>query len=140
TGKIYKIANSRYMLGRCYGNLKQPETAISWYEQAVELYVEVKETKWALSGLEYLVNLYRELKQDERVISSYQRWLEIFRETGDRVAEYSCLYELARFQFNIQQYQDALSGFEAALQIAESLDEDTGKIYKIANSRYMLGR
>ncbi|MEB3831646.1 tetratricopeptide repeat protein, partial [Phormidium sp. CCY1219] len=98
TGKIYKIANSRYMLGRCYGNLKQPETAISWYEQAVELYRKLNVTEWALSGLEYLINLYRELKQDEQVIASYQRRLEIFRELGDRIAEYSSLYDLAMFQ------------------------------------------
>ncbi|MEB3831801.1 tetratricopeptide repeat protein, partial [Phormidium sp. CCY1219] len=98
TGKIYKIANSQYMLGRCYGSLKQPEVAISWYEKAVELYVEIKDTKWALSGLEYLINLYREFKQDEQVIASYQRRLEIFRELGDRIAEYSSLYDLAMFQ------------------------------------------
>ncbi|AFY84538.1 tetratricopeptide repeat protein [Oscillatoria acuminata] len=133
-------ANAHYMQGQCCRNLGQQQAAISGYEQAVELYVEVKETKWALSGLDYLVNLYRELKQDEQVIASYQRRLEIFRELGDRTSEHSCLYDLVTFQFNTQKYQDALSGFEAALQIAETLTEDSNQTYKLANSRYMMGQ
>jgi CHAT domain-containing protein len=44
------------------------------------------------------------------------------------------------WQFDCQQYQDALSGFKTALQIAESLDEGSDRTYGIANSRYMLAR
>jgi CHAT domain-containing protein/uncharacterized protein HemY len=136
SGKSYKIANSRYMLGRCYGNLKQSEVAISWYEQAVELYRKLNVTEWALSGLEYLVNLHRELGQYDRAIDCQKQRLEIFRQEGNAASEQSCLYQIGNLYDNLKQWENALEYFESALSLAQAQEQKEFQ----ANAHYMRGQ
>ncbi len=78
----------------------------------------------------FLMTISTQLAQSDRTIKYYQTQLKLLQEIQDKVAEYICLYDLASFQFNNQQYQEALSGFETALQLAETLDGDSQKNYK----------
>ncbi|MBP0042416.1 MAG: CHAT domain-containing protein [Roseofilum sp. SBFL] len=134
--KSARIANSRYMLGQCYSNLDQKESAISAYQQAVELYGELGIKTWLLSGLDYLVKLHRELGQDEQAIDCLKHWLELFRQDGDRTAEQSCLYNIGNLYDNLKQWGNAIEYFELDLQLAR----DLGETYKQGNAHYMLGK
>ncbi len=117
-------------LGCSYWQLGELEQGLTYLERRLTIAQELEDKPAQQETWGFLMTISTQLSQPDRTIKYYQTQLKLLQEIQDKVAEYICLYDLASFQFNNQQYQEALSGFETALQLAETLDKDSQKNYK----------
>jgi tetratricopeptide (TPR) repeat protein len=133
-------ANSHYMLAHCYRNLEQVE-AIEHYQTAIELYFEQNSHKeWAAKALDYLSAIYQGLNDYEKAIAQQQKRLDLVEKLGDRSSELDALWTLGcLFHNDIQQYTQALDCFSSYLKLANLLEQEWERKYKVACSHYMLG-
>ncbi|MCT7955277.1 tetratricopeptide repeat protein [Laspinema palackyanum] len=133
-GKSWKTANNNYMLGECYRNLGENQAAISPYQQAVELYLQLGAKDWAEKGLGHLLNLYRELQQAEQEIDCQKKRFQLIQDRGDDSTAYSLAYGIGNLYNHRQQFTQALEYYQEALILAKNLEPPQN----LANAAYMV--
>ncbi|MBK4732986.1 tetratricopeptide repeat protein, partial [Oxynema sp. CENA135] len=118
------------------GDLSQ---GLQYLEQRLALVQQLENTAAQQETLTWLIQISQQLNHPDKLIQSYQLQANFWQQQGEPVNQHLSLYELAIYQFNRQHYPEALSGFQVALELANTLNDDQGKSWKTANNNYMLG-
>ena len=117
-------------LGCSYWQSGDLEQGLQYLEQRLALVQQLENTAAQQETLTWLIQIYPQLDHPDKLIQSYQLQANLWQQQGDAVNQYLSLYELARYQFNRQQYPEALSGFQVTLELAETLSDEQESLGK----------
>jgi tetratricopeptide (TPR) repeat protein len=104
-------------LGNVAQQLREWEQARSYYQQAIEIYIEYGDRYEQASTLHHLGMVAQELREWEQARSYYRQALEIKIEYGDRYEQASTLHCLGRVAQEVGELSQAKSYYLQALQI-----------------------
>lgn len=127
-------------LGCSYWQSGDLEQGLQYLEQRLALAQQLEDKAAQQETLPWLIQICQQQNHPDKVIQYYQLQAHLWQQQGNTVNHYTSLYELATYLFNRQQYSEALSGFQVALEVAETLSDEQEKASKIANAHYMLGQ
>ncbi|MDJ1174659.1 tetratricopeptide repeat protein, partial [Roseofilum capinflatum] len=85
------------------------ESAISFYQQSLEIFQQIGDRSGIASSLGNLGNAYKSQGDYESAISFYQQSLEIQQQIGDKPGEIRSLQNLSIAHSQLGQYQQAIS-------------------------------
>jgi tetratricopeptide (TPR) repeat protein len=97
--------------------LREWEQARSYYQQALEIFIEYGDRFSQASTLHQLGIVAQELREWEQARSYYRQALEILIEYGDRYGQANPLHELGRVAEGVGELSQAKSYYLQALQI-----------------------
>lgn len=101
----------------------QHERAVEYLTQKLDICNKSSDRRGRYVALQNLGISYMLLKQHEKALECYQESLAIACEIGDRISESRASSCIGLFYYHgSQQYQDAISYFEKALDISRKLD------------------
>jgi len=109
-------------LGVTLQNAGRIEKAAEFYEKALEIYDELNEQQDVLIVLINLGTIEFDRKDYHKAEEYHTRGLEISRNIKSPNEEMICLLNLANDQNRLGKLNDALTNYDAALQLAESLN------------------
>ena len=104
-------ADSLYRLGRIEYNEERYESAISYFEQAIEAGMNSESSSALIaSGLTYTGQCYEELEDYDRALDFFQRGADIWKKVyGEDSFNYVVtLYDIGRCYGELQNYKDAI--------------------------------
>ncbi|PZO57844.1 MAG: hypothetical protein DCF15_06185 [Phormidesmis priestleyi] len=113
--------------------LGQFEAAIAFWEQALQLYVELEDRAGESSILGSLGVAYKELGDYEKAIDLHQQALEISIEVNDKLLQARSLNNLGVTYKNQDEYLQAIIAFERSLELAEETNNPEKKINALLN-------
>ncbi len=130
-------------------NSSQFQEALQSWEQALEIYREIKDRNGEASSLMIVGNAYRRLKQYSRAIEYYQQSLAIYRtivvedrknaHNGEAVA----LGNLGNTYKSLRQYAKAIEYYQQSLAIQKDIGNHRGEVvslYNLGNTYEALGQ
>ncbi|ODV37118.1 CHAT domain-containing protein [Microcystis aeruginosa] len=109
--------------------------ALQSWEQALQIYREIKNRQGEANSLGNLGIAYASLGQYQKAIEFYQQSLTIAKEIGDRQGEANSLGSLGIAYGSLGQYQKAIEFYQQSLTIAKEIGDRQGE----ANSLGSLG-
>ncbi len=110
-------------LGGAYYQLGEVEKAISYYEQALAISLEIGDRRVQGNPLGNLGLAYRELGEVEKAISYHEQALAISLEIGDQRGQSSNLSNLGDAYYQLREVEKAISYYEQALAIAQEIGD-----------------
>ncbi|HIK18806.1 MAG TPA: tetratricopeptide repeat protein [Leptolyngbyaceae cyanobacterium M33_DOE_097] len=112
---------------------KQYEAAIQSWQQALQLYQELKDRNGEAIALNNLGIAYRSLSQYETAIRYYKQALPIYQAVKDRNGEADALNNLGNAYGSLSQYEKALRYYEQALSIFQAVKDRNGEADALNN-------
>ncbi len=106
-----------HQLGRVAQELREWEQARSYYQQAIEIFIEYGDRYEQAGTLHQLGIVAQELREWEQARSYYQQALEIKIEYGDRFSQASTLHQLGRVAQELREWEQARSYYQQAIEI-----------------------
>ncbi|MDB9391518.1 tetratricopeptide repeat protein, partial [Microcystis aeruginosa] len=110
-------ARTLHQLGMVAQELREWEQARSYYQQAIEIYIEYGDRYSQATTLHQLGIVAQELREWEQARSYYQQALEIKIEYGDRYEQAGTLHNLGAVAEGVGELSQAKSYYLQALQI-----------------------
>ncbi len=120
-------------LGLAYADLRQYDEAIDFYEESLEILVEIGDRLREGNALGNLGNAYRNLGDYAKAIDYHKQALEISREIGDRRGEGSDLDGLGIASAILGDYTKAIDYYEQALIIRREIGDRRGEGGNLGN-------
>ncbi|MCZ8120525.1 MAG: tetratricopeptide repeat protein [Microcystis sp. LE18-22.4A] len=127
-------ARTLHQLGRVAQELREWEQARSYYQQALEIFIEYGGYEQATT-LHQLGRVAQELREWEQARSYYQQAIEIDIEYGDRYSQATTLHNLGIVAQELREWEQARSYYQQALEICI----EYGDRYKQARTLHQLG-
>ncbi|MDB9424920.1 tetratricopeptide repeat protein, partial [Microcystis aeruginosa CS-564/01] len=125
-------AGTLHQLGMVAEKLREWEQARSYYQQAIEIYIEYGDRYYQARTLHHLGIVAEELREWEQARSYYQQAIEIYIEYGDRYSQASTLHCLGMVAEGVGELSQAKSYYLQALQIwAEFNDSYTIQTFSL---------
>ncbi len=106
-----------HQLGRVAQELREWEQARSYYQQAIEIFIEYGDRYEQAGTLHQLGIVAQELREWEQARSYYQQAIEIFIEYGDRFSQASTLHQLGIVAQQLREWEQARSYYLQAIEI-----------------------
>ncbi|NCT62721.1 MAG: tetratricopeptide repeat protein [Microcystis aeruginosa G13-01] len=128
-------ASTLHQLGRVAQELREWEQARSYYQQALEIYIEYGNRYEQASTLHQLGMVAQKLREWEQARSYYRQALEIYIEYGDRFSQASTLHNLGIVAQQLREWEQARSYYRQALEIFI----EYGARYEQASTLHNLG-
>ncbi len=128
-------ASTLHQLGRVAQELREWEQARSYYQQALEIYIEYGDRFSQAGTLHNLGMVAQELREWEQARSYYQQALEIKIEYGDRFSQATTLHQLGRVAQELREWEQARSYYLQAIEIKI----EYGDRYSQASTLHQLG-
>lgn len=110
-------------LAKIYGNLRQRERALSFYQQALAILEEVGTREEVALALSNLGTAFAGVGKNELALIYYQRALPLLEEMGDRSALATLLNNMGKLCSDTGQRQQALQYYQRALPILVELED-----------------
>ncbi|TYT68928.1 tetratricopeptide repeat protein, partial [Microcystis aeruginosa] len=110
-------AGTLHQLGMVAAELREWEQARSYYQQALEIYIEYGARYEQAKTLHQLGRVAQELREWEQARSYYQQAIEIFIEYGDRYEQAGTLHQLGMVAAELREWEQARSYYRQALEI-----------------------
>ncbi|WP_375327819.1 tetratricopeptide repeat protein [Microcystis sp. BLCC-F210] len=107
--------------------------ALQSWEQALQIYREIKNRKGEANSLGNLGLAYGSLGQYQKAIEYLQQTLTIAREIGDRQGEAYSLDNLGIAYQSLGQYQKAIDFYQQSLTIAKEIGDRQGEANSLGN-------
>lgn len=120
-------ADSLYRLGRIEYNEERYESAISYFEQAIEAGMNSESSSALIaSGLTYTGQCYEELEDYDRALDFFQRGADIWKKVyGEDSFNYVVtLYDIGRCYGELQNYKDAIEYSRPILSYLDTNNND----------------
>ncbi|TRT93908.1 MAG: tetratricopeptide repeat protein [Microcystis aeruginosa Ma_OC_LR_19540900_S633] len=128
-------ASTLHHLGMVAQELREWEQARSYYQQALEIYIEYGARYEQAGTLHNLGMVAQQLREWEQARSHYRQALEIKIEYGDRYSQASTLHQLGRVAEELREWEQARSYYQQALEIKI----EYGNRYEQAGTLHHLG-
>ncbi|MCT7961020.1 tetratricopeptide repeat protein [Laspinema sp. D1] len=111
----------------------QLDFAVYYFNQRLTLAKSANNTAAQKETLGWLVSVSKQLGKDTAMPCPYMmEQIELFRQLGETEQERSTCYDLALWQFNLKQYQEAVESFVLAANLGEKINK--------ADAYFMLGQ
>ncbi|MCZ8202201.1 tetratricopeptide repeat protein [Microcystis sp. LE19-55.1A] len=110
-------ASTLHCLGMVAQELREWEQARSYYQQAIEIYIEYGDRYSQAGTLHHLGIVAQQLREWEQARSYYQQAIEIKIEYGDRHSQASTLHQLGNLAQELREWEQARSYYQQALEI-----------------------
>ncbi|MEL7036430.1 MAG: tetratricopeptide repeat protein [Cyanobacteria bacterium J06592_8] len=136
-------AEKLYNQGTQQFQANQYTVAFQSWQQALQLYKEIKNQRGEVNCLGKLGNVYQSLGQYQQAITCHQQALAISRQIKYRQAEANALMSLGHVCYSIGQYDQAVEGYQQALLISKTIKYRVGEantLGNLGNVYYVLGR
>ncbi len=111
------ISTTLHQLGYLAQQLREWEQARSYYQQAIEIFIEYGARFSQASTLHNLGMVAQELREWEQARSYYQQAIEIKIEYGARFSQASTLHQLGIVAQELREWEQARSYFQQAIEI-----------------------
>ncbi len=131
-----KLAHSYFNTAKSYSDLKQVPEAVEHYQQAINLYTQIKDYYWHDQALKSLAGVYSSISDLDNAITLQQHRLNLAQQFGNRQNEQDAWYQVGVIQDSCNQHQEAISCFSQSLTLAFALNEQGG----LADTHFMLGK
>jgi tetratricopeptide (TPR) repeat protein len=128
-------ASTLHNLGAVAQELREWEQAQSYYQQAIEIFIEYGDRFSQASTLHHLGIVAQQLREWEQARSYYQQAIEIFIEYGDRYEQAGTLHQLGMVAAELREWEQARSYYQQALEIYI----EYGARYEQASTLHNLG-
>ncbi len=112
-----------YTCERC----REPNKALSWYDQSLPIFRELGERKEEGALLNNMAEIYRQHGKYGLALETYQQSLSIKREIGDRKGEGTTLNNIAIIYMYPREWETALQYCEQCLPIVRELGDKIGE-------------
>ncbi|MCA2655404.1 tetratricopeptide repeat protein [Microcystis sp. M061S2] len=122
-------------LGRVAEELREWEQARSYYQQAIEIFIEYGDRYKQAGNLHQLGRVAQELREWEQARSYYQQAIEICIEYGDRFSQAITLHQLGIVAQELKEWEQARSYYQQAIEIYI----EYGERYEQAGTLHQLG-
>jgi tetratricopeptide (TPR) repeat protein len=123
-------------------SLSQYDKAISFSQQALPIFQQVKDRNGEANALMNLGSVYLSLSQSDRAIGYYQQALPILLQVKDRDSEAKTLNNLGIAYSSLSQYKKAIAFYKQSVNVRESiryglrkLPQDSQKAFSNSVSR-----
>lgn len=136
-------AEKLYNQGTKQFQANQYTAAFQSWQQALQLYRELKNQRGEVNSLGKLGNVYQSLGQYQQAITCHQQALAIARNIKYRQAEANALSSLGHVCYSIGQYDQAIEGYQQALSISQTIKYRIGEantLGNLGNVYYVLGQ
>ena len=120
-------------LAWAYDMLGEKEEAKGNYQEALGIFMKLKDRMGQGETLNNLGGVYLALEEKEKALSSYEEALQIRREAGDRIGEGTILNNLGGVYLALGEKEKALSSYEEALQIRREAGDRIGEDASLNN-------
>jgi tetratricopeptide (TPR) repeat protein len=110
-------------LAKIYGNLRQRERALTYYQQALPILEEVGTRSEVALALSNLGTAYASVGKSELALTYYQRALPLLEEVRDRPALATLLNNMGKLCSDTGRRQHALQYYQRALPILVELED-----------------
>ena len=123
-------ANTLKAIGDLLQFLDQRRAALERYETAIAIYRQVGDRLGEANTLKSLGDIFaarvlgEKASDIEQIIACYQQALEIFRQIGDRYSQAIALDAFGNVLQNLKQYEQALSYYDRAISLYQSIELD----------------
>ncbi|GBL14103.1 regulatory protein AfsR [Microcystis aeruginosa NIES-1211] len=107
--------------------------ALQSWEQALQIYREIRNRQGEAGSLGNLGIAYSSLGQYQKAIEFYQQSLTIAKEIGDRQGEANSLGNLGNAYRSLGQYQKAIEYLQQQLTIAKEIGDRQGEANSLGN-------
>ncbi|HEX6718234.1 MAG TPA: tetratricopeptide repeat protein [Pyrinomonadaceae bacterium] len=129
-----RLKEGRYLcdLGTAY-SLKQPQEAITHFQQAIEIAVESKDLVGKGNALGGLGNAYASIGEDAMAIQCYEQCLHLLSELSDQRGSARTLTHLGNIYAGRGESRVAIEFYEQALEIARFIGDRRGEATALCN-------
>jgi CHAT domain-containing protein/tetratricopeptide (TPR) repeat protein len=128
-----RLAAEKSMVEAQHQKLK--EAAVSKYEEAIQLWREVKDAEGEANALRGLANLYKTGGNLEKAEKSYNAAIALWQQSGDRQSEAYLLIDLGLARQSLASAESALGVYNEALLKFQNIKDSRGE----ALASYSLG-
>jgi CHAT domain-containing protein/tetratricopeptide (TPR) repeat protein len=111
----------------------QYREALQTYEQALQIYREIKDRKGEGSLLNNLGTTYSSLGQYQKAIDYYQQSLTITKQLANQLVEAVSLNNLGNAYRSLGQYQEAINYYQLSLVIFRQIGNHKGELSSLNN-------
>ncbi|AFY31639.1 CHAT domain-containing tetratricopeptide repeat protein [Calothrix sp. PCC 7507] len=124
--RLFDQGLERYKMG-------QREGALKLWQQALQIYRNIKDRKAEVISLGNMGRTYLDLDDYLQAIDHYQQSLAIAREIKDRRSERGALGNLGTAYFSLGKYPQAIEYQQQSLALARETKDRQGEIYALLN-------
>ena len=132
-GAIDGIAMASGFLGRSHNVLGERETALRYYQTALEASWEINNREWEASTLDNIGRVYDALGERRQALDYYNQALPIRREVGDRSGEATTLTNIGAVYSALDNQTEALDYYNQALPIRREVGDRSGEATTLNN-------
>ena len=119
--KIAPLANLNMAIAQDYENLKQPKTAIQYYQQALTIASNSLQLAIASEALTKIAELYQQSDRLDNALQSYQKLIPIQQQSYDYYGLMNTYDRIGKIHLKLNNHPEALLAFERGLKLAQSL-------------------
>ncbi|EDX76516.1 Tetratricopeptide repeat family [Coleofasciculus chthonoplastes PCC 7420] len=123
--KEFLRANTLNSVGKLLIDIGNPQEAITWHQQALNLLQKLKNSRGEAATLSLLGNAFSNLKQYDQALAFYNQALQMQRELQDSSGEADTRYGIASLERSRGNFIQARNEIEAAIKIVESKPKET---------------
>ncbi|WP_190398017.1 tetratricopeptide repeat protein [Pseudanabaena sp. FACHB-1998] len=109
------------------------DEAVKTYEQALQIYQELKDRSAESVVLNNIGLTYFRQKQYPKALAFYQQSLTINKQIGDRKGEATSLSNIGAVYNSLRQYDQAISFFQQSLTIRQQIGDRKGEATSLSN-------
>jgi CHAT domain-containing protein/tetratricopeptide (TPR) repeat protein len=113
--------------GRELSKVNKYKEALQAWEQALQIYREIKNTNGERISLNNLGTAYQSLGQYQKAIEYYQQSLLIAKKIGDRKGEGLSLNNIGGIYYFLGQYQKAVEYYQKSLVITKQISDKSAE-------------
>jgi CHAT domain-containing protein/tetratricopeptide (TPR) repeat protein len=144
-------ANTLNSVGKLLIDIGNPQEAITWHQQALNLWQKLKNRRREAATVSLLGNAFSNLKKYEKALNFYNQALQMQRELQDSSGEADTRYNIASLERSRGNFIQARNEIEATIKLVESkpTKTETGVIslriklstedFRISNSVQLTG-
>ncbi len=130
---LFIISSIYDQLGNAYDALGQYQKAIIFYQQGLEISIEIRDKQGEGNSLRGLGNVYYSLGQYQKAITFHQQSLDISREISDRQRQGISLGNLGNAYYSLREYQKAIAFHQQSLDISREIRNKREEVASLAN-------
>src|SRR5262249_26030965 len=113
-------------LGRNYSDMGQPEKALEYHQQALEIQRTIKNVRREAISLNNLGHVYGVLGQSDKALDHFAQALTIFRKLGDLNNVAVVLEKRARVELQLGNLIQARTDIQESLSLIETVRAHSG--------------
>ena len=128
-----ELSDLRRSQGEQLVESKQFDEALSYYQEALQLYRKLGDQAEIASTLITIGNVFQGLEHYDQALSSYQEALTISEQINNHVSQASALGGLGETYLSLGDYQQAIDYLQAGLTIQQQIGDANGEAFLLAN-------